>query len=420
MSERIVAEEPMDQGIGQEGLAIEGVKQKKSLDPGAKKNLLIIGGAVGAAILVMGVMFVTTAAPPGVTERGLPATTISAPPGSTRASGDLSPEELARLDRVVGREADAAAAQGVTFVPSEIPLVQERPVDIPQPIPASFTPPGMNYHVGSGGHTQGQSQADAERLQRMMQGFQLQMARIADSNVVPPTSSAPRYSGQGGASGQGSAQSAPQAQSEMTASAPAASPTPATLVAALSISAAETITAINTERTSFVSARVVAGPAAGATLYGASEMVADQGVRITFNRMLLDGQSYTINAIALDPADSHDLLNANVDRKRFERYVLPILGSMGSAYFTARAQQATRVVTGPSGDVVAVEQNEPTARQSVAQALAAGMATAVEQIANQPTQPSATLPAGVSLGILFLDPVAALPGRPGMQQTSWR
>lgn len=418
MSERIQSEEPMDQGIGQEGLALDGAKPKKSLDPGAKKNLMIIGGAVGLAVVVMGVMFVTMSATPSVSERGLPTTAISAPPASTRATGDLSPEELARLDRVVGREADAAAAQGRTFVPSDIPLIQERPMDIPQPMPTAFAPPGMNYHVGSGAHTQGQSQADAERLQRMMQGFQLQMARIAESNTVPTTISAPRYSGQGATGGQGSQPSAGASSQQpvMTAGAPAQT----TLVAALSISAAETITAINTERTSFVSARIVAGPAAGGTLYGSSEMVSDQGVRITFNRMLLDGQSYTINAIALDPADSHDLLNANVDRKRFERYVLPILGSMGGAYFQARAQQATRVVTGPSGDVVAVEQNEPTARQSVAQALAAGMATAVQQIANQPTQPSATLPAGVSLGILFLDPVTGQSGGSAMQQASWR
>jgi len=411
MSERIEPQGPQDEGLETSGLTpAPPPKQKKSLDPGAKKNLMIIGGAVGAATLVMGGMFVMMSAPPQVAEGNLPGTVIQTGVGGAQREQvtALSPEEMARLDRVTGREADAAAEQGRTFVPGEIPIVIDQTAAFQQQQMLQMPPPpGVNYHPGMGTQTQGPSQQEIDRMQRIMQGFEGQLSRIASMNAVPQMGSAPRYEmpedrTQRTAAGAGSSTSQPPAPSATATNAQAQ-----TLVSALSISAAETLTVINTERTSFVSARIVAGPAAGATLYGTSEMVADQGVRVIFNRMLLDGRSHTINAIALDPTESHDLLNANVDRKLFERYVLPILGSIGGAYFTARGQQAQRVVMGSGGDVVAVEQTAPSSREAVAQALAAGMATTVQQIAAQPTQPSATLPAGASVGVLFLDPVVA-------------
>jgi len=431
LSGRIESQQPQDEGLETVGLNQPAPKPKKTLDPGAKKNLLIIGGAVGAAVLVMGGMFMM-GGDPAVPEGNLPGTVIDPGIGvgaQREQVQALSPEEMARLDRVIGREADAAAEQGRTFVPADIPIVRgDQPMQPVQPMmPPMPMPPGINYNLGTGAHTQGPSPQEQERMERVMQGFQAQLLRISEANTVPPTSSAPRY-GSGGpgaqgnvaANGAGAGAGAAGGATAGTAGAPVQQ---AALVGALSISAAELLTTINTERTTFVSARIVAGPAAGATLYGTSEMVSDQGVRVTFSRMLLDGRSHNISAIALDPADSHDLLNANVDRKEFERYVLPVLGAMGSAYFTARGQQAQRVVTGPGSDVIAVDQDRPTSREAVAQALAAGMAATVEQIAAQPAQPSATLPAGSSIGILFMEPVlAAAPASaaPAMRANSWR
>ncbi|MCX8018094.1 MAG: DotG/IcmE/VirB10 family protein [Rhodocyclaceae bacterium] len=243
---------------------------------------------------------------------------------------------------------------------------------------------------------------DAERMQRIMQGMQAQMARIVQAHMPPATISAARYQDER-QQGQPAAQTTPAAAQQ--AQAPTQGAPSMELVPALTLVAAELLSPIDTDKTAFVSAKIASGPMAGGTLYGAAEMVRDQGVRVRFNRMLApNGRSYTINAIAMDPASAHDTLAANIDRKLLERYVLPFIGAVAGGYLDAVAQVQQQVTIADGGAVV-VQQPEVKAKQAAARGLAAGVNQAVAEASKSRGAPSASLPAGTPIGILFLDAV---------------
>ncbi len=133
-------------------------------------------------------------------------------------------------------------------------------------------------------------------------------------------------------------------------------------------------------------------------------MVADQGVRVRFNRMLFNGRSYSVNAIALDPSVSHDTLSANIDRKLLERYVLPLIGATASAYLQAVGQAGQTAVLSSGGTPVII-QPEFSAKQAAAQGAASGINQVMNEYSRNRANPSASLPAGSPIGVLFLDPV---------------
>lgn len=400
MSEqRIEAQPPIDEGVE---VPVAAAKAKKTLDPGAKRNLMIVGGVTLAAVAVVGFVGMRLASGPQLRETGLPATQVQT--GSIGAqstpTGDLTPEDLQRLDRVTQRQAEEAAAAGRTFIPSNLPLNREPASPEPAPLPAQAPPPGVNYSV-SGGQA-GMSQADAERFQLMLQGLERQLTRIAEVHAAPPTVSAARYESRDEARQPAVAQQTVAAEpaSMQTGQAAVAAP----LVEGLHLAAAELLSPIDTDKTSFVSARMASGPLAGATLYGVVQMVSDQGVRVRFNRMLAQGRSYSINAIALDPAVSHDTLSADIDRKVLERYVLPLIGDTAKAFLQAIGQAGQQVVVGP-GNTPVVVQPEASTRQAAAQGAAAGIDRAMEEFGRSRSNPRASLPAGAPIGVLFLDPV---------------
>lgn len=384
----------------QEGVDAPEAKPKKTLDKGAKRNLIIIGSAAAVAIVAMAAIALTSGGPP-VREQGLAQTNIDPGMGmgQNRSSGQLTPDELQRLDRVTTQKAERAAQQGVTFIPSEVPFTPA-----PQPSVAP-PPPGTNYSVATGAQSGGGTGYDPERVQRMMQGFQTQLGRIAQVNSAPPTTSAPRYQvardtqagAQTGAVAGASAQNAQAMPAGETVLQPA-------LVNGLHLAAGELISPIETDKTSFASAKIASGPLSGATIYGVTQMVADQGVRVKFNRMLFGGRSYSINAIALDPSVSHDTLSADIDRKLLERYVLPLVGATASAYLQAIGQAGQQVVLGP-GSTPVVVQPELSAKQAAAQGVASGINQALSEYGRSRTAPSASMPVGSPIGVLFLDPV---------------
>ena len=400
MSEqRIEAQPPIDEGAE---APVAAAKAKKTLDPSAKRNLMIVGGTTLAAVVVVGFVGMQMASGPQLRETGLPATQVQTGGigAQSTPTGDLTPEDLQRLDRVTQRQAEEAAAAGRTFIPSNLPLNREPASPEPAPLPAQAPPPGVNYSV-SGGQA-GMSQADAERFQLMLQGLERQLTRIAEVHAAPPTVSAARYESRDEPARAPVGQPAAAPAQTVAQASPALAVEP--LVEGLHLAAAELLSPIDTDKTSFVSARMASGPLAGATLYGVVQMVSDQGVRVRFNRMLAQGRSYSVNAIALDPAVSHDTLSADIDRKVLERYVLPLIGDTAKAFLQAIGQAGQQVVVGP-GNTPVVVQPEASTRQAAAQGAAAGIDRAMEEFGRSRANPRASLPAGAPIGVLFLDPV---------------
>ncbi|MDM7322258.1 MAG: DotG/IcmE/VirB10 family protein [Gammaproteobacteria bacterium] len=368
------------------------IQRAQKIDPGAKRNLLIIGGVVGGAVLIMAAMALMSNNSGERAQKGDTPTSIAGGMSEKTRTDELTPYELDKLNRVTEQRAQEAAKKGETFIPPEVPLIKDS-----SPPPSSLEP--VRYDTDRSSRW-GQGY-DEERMQRVMQGFQAQLGRLAQMNMAPSTSSAERY---------------PVA--ERQANLPSETTTPkappvnegVVLVEGLHLAAAELLSPVETEKTSFASAKIVSGPLAGGTLYGTAQMVADQGVHIRFNRLLLNGASYTgsytVNAVALDPAVSHDTLSADVDRKIFERYVLPVFGAAASAYLRAKAQPAQTLVLGTSATGVSqVIQPEYQTKQAAAQGLASGVEQLLSEYSSARAKPSATIPAGAPIGVLFLDPV---------------
>jgi len=375
-------------------------KPKKTLDPGAKRNLIIVGSVTAVAIAAVAAIALTGHS--SVKEQGLPKTTINQgiAMGANEASGQLTPDEIKRLDRVNTQKADEAAKQGVTFIPSEVPMNPTGQMPIVTP-----PPPGTNYSVITGAQTGGGAGGyDQERLQRIQQGFQTQLGKIAQANLAPPTSSAPRYVVAREESGDKPAPAANAGPAVNNSGKSQPSAVVPALVEGLHLAAGELISPIDTDKTSFASAKIASGPLSGATLYGIVQMVADQGVRVRFNRMLFNGRSYSVNAIALDPSVSHDTLSADIDRKLLERYVLPLIGTTASAYLQAVGQAGQTAVLNSGGTPVII-QPELSAKQAAAQGVASGINQVMNEYSRNRANPSASLPAGSPIGVLFLDPV---------------
>jgi len=171
-------------------------KRKKSLDKGFKRNLFIIGGFLlvciaGMTIYVMlGNSNKNDNMPKSMVDKGMA--------NEKRPSGNLSPDEMNRLNRVNEKQAQAAVEQGKTFIPKDIPLTTKSssgyiPDDVD--VAKNAPPPNVGYSV-NGNHAGGgaaMSQQDAERYQRMMQGMQAQLQKLVQANVAPVSSSASRY-----------------------------------------------------------------------------------------------------------------------------------------------------------------------------------------------------------------------------------
>lgn len=171
---------------------------------------------------------------------------------------------------------------------------------------------------------------------------------------------------------------------------------------ALRIAGARLVSPIDTGRSEFVSAVIDSGPLAGAYLIGAAKVVAtENGVTVSFTRMSWREQDYKINAVALDPATSADPVDAQVDRKLMQRFVLPVIFETAQAYAAALARPGQTVVVSAGGASVATP--AAAAKEATAAGIAGGLRKAGE--ASGQAKASAFMPTGSALPILFLDSV---------------
>jgi hypothetical protein len=384
----------------------------RRLDPGLKRNLLIIGGVLMISVIGVMVMLVSRmgAAPAqGPAGVALPA----ASPTGTPTAEPMSPvmQQLVREQQIA--EADAARRAGRPYIPPDS--------GAPEPLPDNQGPkadsrlgaipgavPGTTPVLINSGMTTPEEQMARERTRR---GLEVQLRDMLSTNAPPREIARVQVAAQpvaGGAAGTAGATSAV---------APAAAPTAPTaqtalagpaLADALEIFPATTLTPVDTYQTGYISARIVGGKLAGAFLVGRTQMV-NEGLQPRFTQMRLNNKTYAIDAIALDEASGADSVRANLDRRYLQRYVMPIVVAMVGGYTAARAQTGSQVVgigtdgTGGSGITLPA----PTEKQAVYAGVSQAMSMtqrAVDQEAALPIR--ASLPAGTAIGVMFNAPVA--------------
>lgn len=366
---------------------------RRQFDSGFKRNMLIIGGTVAiAAIVIVAIVFGTKSRLDSAKERG-PTTSIPATPVVAGGSPtQLTPADEARLGRVQGRESDAASEKKDTYIPRDLVTRSEAVLQAPATQTAG---PGVGYAYNVGDRS-GQA-VDPQREAAIRKGIEVQLNGIIAKMEPPGTQSAPAYQPpQQPGNSQQAAAAAP------AASAAAGKESGEVLARGLSIAGARLASPCDTSKTPFISSVINTGPLTGAYLVGQCKMVGDEGVQVTFNRMTFGGESYVVNVTGLDNATSSDAMAADIDRKLLSRYVMPIAFTTLQGYMGAIARPSQTVVATANVPAQIVTPSA-TAREAVATGIAAGLGKAGEGLGQ--AKPSAFMPIDTGIALLFNEPV---------------
>ena len=164
-----------------------------------------------------------------------------------------------------------------------------------------------------------------------------------------------------------------------------------------------------------VLAQIVTGPFSGGRVLGSFDRE-DRYLVIKFNTVVYEGVSYNIDAIAVDPDTTLTGMATDVDRRLFERIILPaaarFIEGLGEA--VADSGDTTVVV---SGETVVQDENDLDVREEVY----SGVEEAARELGEFLEEEGRTreilvrVRAGTPLGILFLQPVFDTDANTGVQ-----
>lgn len=160
----------------------------------------------------------------------------------------------------------------------------------------------------------------------------------------------------------------------------------------------------NTDAPGPVLAQVASGPLAGSKLIGSFE-AKDNYLILSFDTIVIDGISHSVDAVALDPDTTLPGMATEIDRRYLSRYVLPAAAAFVAGLGSAVAETGSTVVATASSTTVSEE--EPDFEQEVFKGIE-DMASKVEEMVDERTstiQPMIRVAPGTPLGIFFVGPV---------------
>ncbi|WP_342051220.1 MULTISPECIES: hypothetical protein [unclassified Cupriavidus] len=402
---------------------------RRPLAAGAKRNLLIIGGAIaGGIVLVTAVALVANKAKqkPESTADLRP---MAAPAGANRNRDveELSPAMKQRIAYVQQDEAQAARREGRMYLGDTADLGPKQSLAAKSPdLSQQGQGPGVTPYQQYGarpaqltGQTSPGVAGDTRQTeidQHIQKGLERQLATII-SSMAPAKGVAVAIAGV-----EATTPAAPTTDGgPATAAATAAKLTQ--IVAGLEMFPGQLASPVDTDKTKYISAYIVGGKLDGAFLTGEAVLSAGgEDVSAHMTTMNWKGKSYKVDAVLLNEQTASDALNADIDHRPFSRFVMPVLvaGLAGaSTYFSARGTTGTSYVPGTvvvggttvNGNAV-VQQPSPTSSQALDQGIGKGIEKSM-QLADRETQRYAnrpnrgTLDARTPIGVLFRQPVAA-------------
>ena len=179
------------------------------------------------------------------------------------------------------------------------------------------------------------------------------------------------------------------------------------------IAYAQLITEANSDAPGPVLAQIAGGPLNGARILGSFAVQKDL-LTLRFTTIVLDGISYGINGIALDPATTLPAMATDVDHHYLQKIVLPMAAAFveGMADAISESGRTTVIV---EGDTVAQEEEETTNDQEVASGITEAGAELSEILSETADEVETTviIASGTQIGVLFLDPVTKSTGQEG-------
>lgn len=179
------------------------------------------------------------------------------------------------------------------------------------------------------------------------------------------------------------------------------------LLPAGTIEYAQLITEANTDVPGPILAEVLTGPFKGARLIGTFESTYNY-LTLNFNRIVLDGVDYNADAVAVDPKTTLPGMATDINRRYFQRVVLPVAAEFVTGFTQALSESGTTSII-ISGDTTT--QTTSNQDRSSDQEVALGIATAGKEFAGiideikQNNPQLIRVRAGTPMGILFVESV---------------
>lgn len=382
----------------------------RKVDPGFKRNILIIGGGFALAVGLMFGMWMLRSGKAekgtGAVGMGISTSTIGSPDGE-----QLSPamRDAIQAKQVKEREAAAQSGQPV-YIPPDV-------METPQKITSAQAPgpqdPGLTNNAAPAPVVL--SPEDIEKLARRRAGLERQVGallsvedigRLAPTRVVF-TLPVAQTKENGGKPDQVLVSSQTAQAGPVQAVLQAVQGNQQVLINSLEIAAAEVASPVDTYKTNYASARIVAGKLAGAFLVGTVSQRED-GLQISYTHMRLGNQTYQIDAIALDEKTSTNAMEADVDRRYLQRWVIPVATAMAGGLANAASRTGSQVIFDKSGGGTGIATPAATAQEIRAAGVVSGMGILQKEVDKEAAKPfQIRLDANTSIGILFRQPVMA-------------
>ena len=174
---------------------------------------------------------------------------------------------------------------------------------------------------------------------------------------------------------------------------------------------AQLITEANSDVPGPVLAQIMSGPLRGARLLG-SFKAQEEHLVLNFKTVVVDGVSYSADAIALDPSSAHPGVVTEIDQRYFKRVILPAAAAFVEGMGKAIAESGSTSVS-VSGETVVQSENELDTRQEALK----GVEEAADKVGEFLDKEASTtkrlvkVHAGTAVGILFLSPVTKAPNK---------
>lgn len=182
------------------------------------------------------------------------------------------------------------------------------------------------------------------------------------------------------------------------------------LVPAGTILYAQTLNMADSDAEGPIVAQILSGPLVGARAIGRFRTAeSEDKLIISFETAVVDGVGNNMNGVAIDPNTTSPGLRTDIDRRYFERILLPAAARFIEGLGNAYAQQETQVFT--TGDVIVTEQNKLNTREQLAQGVAEGADKAGEILEEdgERLRPRVMVAAGTPIGIVLVDPIVKPP-----------
>jgi intracellular multiplication protein IcmE len=157
-----------------------------------------------------------------------------------------------------------------------------------------------------------------------------------------------------------------------------------------------------------IMAQISTGPFKGARLIGSFQTRQERYLTMKFNTMAHEDETYSINAVALDPNTTLSGMATEVDRRYFSRVVLPAAAEFLEGFGEAVAQTGSTTTNTGTGSTVQQEE-DLDAEQELAKGFEEGaqeIGDVLDERADQ-IKPLIRVAAGTPIGVFFIEPVTS-------------